>query len=123
MQQEVNHSELRVIVSETRTGRVVKQKLGSNLLWKKEFHEKYNFFVLDIKQFICRSCNYLNKLEEPKRCYVEFNDSSIHSLVCKLCGNNSEFIYREKSLVPESIVLELTNKSKSSGIRNNGRAA
>lgn len=123
MKQETDLSELRTIVSETRTGKVIKQKLGSNLLWRKEFHEKHNFFVLDIKQFICRQCNHLNKLEEPKKCYVEFNDSSIHNLVCKLCGRNSEFIYREKSLLPESIVMELTEKSKASGARGNGRAS
>lgn len=99
MSKPVTPKERRIIVSETRTGKVIKEKYGSSLLWKKELHPKHDFFMLDVQKMICKSCGHLMELEEPRRVFVEFGRLEIQTLVCKLCTHVNEYQFKEDVLV------------------------
>lgn len=104
--QEIGQKELRTIVSETRSGKVIKQKYGASLLWKKEFHNKHGFFILDVNKMICKNCGHVIGLENPRRVFVEFGRLEIQTLVCELCSRVNEYKFEEASLV------EITNSFK-----------
>ena len=106
MPQPIHKKELRVIVSETRSGKVIKEKYGSSLLWRKEFHNKHNFFILDVNKMICKSCGHLISLEAPRRVFVNFGRLEIQRLVCELCSNESEYKFKEDALVEVPIIHE-----------------
>ncbi len=114
MARPVTAKERRIIVSETRTGKVIKEKYGSSLLWKKEFHPKHNFFILDVQKMICKSCGHLIELEEPRIVFVEFNKLEIQTVVCELCTNVNTYEFIEKDLDEVSISSETKHQHQTS---------
>jgi len=88
--------ERRIVVSETRSGKVIKEKYGSSLLWKKEFHAKHGFFVLEVRKMICNHCGHPTELSEPRKAFIAFGVMEIQTLVCELCGKVSEYKFIEK---------------------------
>jgi len=98
--------ERRIIVSETRSGKVIKEKYGTTILWKKEFHAKHNFFILDVQKMICKSCGHLIELEESRRVFVGFGRLEIQTLVCELCSHVNEYQFKEEVLVEVPISSE-----------------
>ena len=119
MSQPVKEKELRIIVSETRSGKVIKEKLGASLLWRKELHNKHNFFILDVQKMICKSCGHVIELEEPRRVFVEFGKLEIQTLVCELCSKVNEYPFKEEVLNEVGVSLETKQQSSISNKKFN----
>lgn len=117
MAKSVKGKERRIIVSETRNGRVIKEKYGASLLWRKELHPKHNFFMLDVQKMICNNCGHLIELSEHRRVFVEFGRLEVQTLVCELCAhiNEYQFIEQEKKEIlisSETKTLQVKSKRK-----------
>ena len=106
MAKSISQKELRIIVSETRSGKVIKEKYGTTLLWRKEFHDKHSFFILDINKMICKSCGHLIDAPEPRRSFVKFGRLEIKTLVCELCAHINQYQFKEDVLDELSVSLQ-----------------
>jgi hypothetical protein len=102
--------ERRIIVSETRSGKVIKEKYGASLLWRKEFHPQHSFFMLDVQKMICNKCGHLMELEEPRRVFVGFGKLEIQTLVCELCTHINEYEFKEEIL--EKVLISSETKPR-----------
>ena len=102
--------ERRIIVSETRSGKVIKEKYGSSLLWRKEFHPQHNFFMLDVQKMICNNCGHLIELAEHRRVFVGFGRLEIQTLVCELCTHVNEYKFKEEP--PEKVLISSETKPR-----------
>jgi hypothetical protein len=110
MARKEKEKERRIIVSDTRSGKVIKEKYGSSLLWRKEFHPEHRFFMLDVQKMICNNCNHLISLSEHRRVFVGFGVLEIQTLVCELCSHVNEYKFNEQS--PEKIPVSSETKPR-----------
>jgi len=60
---------LQIMVSETKRGIIIKEKIGHILLWKKETDNRNRMYVVEIRKLICRACGHIIDFPLPKKIF------------------------------------------------------
>ena len=86
---------LQILVSETKRGTVIKEKLGHILMWKKETDNRNKIYVVEIRKLICRNCSHIIELHIHKKIFKMIGESTSHNQECDNCGKSSEYKFGE----------------------------
>lgn len=89
---------LQILISETKRGTVIREKLGHILLWKKESDNRNKLYVVEIRKLICKSCGHLIELHMHKKIFRQIGLSLIHTENCDDCGSINEYIFGDPQL-------------------------
>ena len=93
---EKSERKLQILVSETKRGTTIREKLGHIVLWKKETDSRNKMYVVEIRKLICKNCSHLIELMMPKKIFKIFGEGAIHTEACEKCGKSNEYRFGEE---------------------------